>query len=638
VLFDPWPLAERVAPTRVLFGPHVTNLGDGRRFSAAHVAYYARRARGGAGVVVTETASVHDSDWPYERAPLAAQCGDSWRAIADAVHAHGSLVVASLGHAGLQGSTTYSQGVLWAPSLVASVMTHEMPYVLEAPDVVALRAGARAGAAAAVAAGCDGVELNAGQWSLFRQFLSGLTNHRDDEWAARGALVDATLAELREVVGAGVLGLRVCADELAPWAGITPELARGLLGQLDGACDYVVIERGSIYSEAATHPDMQAGEAFNESLLAALAGSTREGVTVVAQGSIVEVATAQALLARGLCGAVEMTRAQIADPDLVAKATGRRPGAPRPCVLCNQGCQVRDVRNPIVSCSVNPTAGHELSELHLEEDEGPQPLAGRDVVVAGAGPAGLECARRAAVLGARVRLRESADAVGGALELAAALPGRDRWRTLVAWYEAELARLGVEVTLGDPVEDRSGADVVAVGAAAGVTTLRDGSDGSLPVWRAADVLTRGDREDAPGGAVAVWDPVGHVVGVGLAELLAGRGHAVTLVSPDLVAGTQLSLTGDLVAANARLVGAGVTLAAHATPVAIRAGAVVLEDRFDGAQRELAVQWMLDAGFDLPASGAGGEALIGDALAPRGVYQAILEGRRAAAALAAGRLP
>jgi len=97
-----------------MFGPHETNLGRGRSFSDRHVAYYEARAAGGAGVVVTETASVHPSDWPYERAPLAESCGPGWSAVAAACHPHGTLVLAGLGHCGGQGSSAYSQSVLWA--------------------------------------------------------------------------------------------------------------------------------------------------------------------------------------------------------------------------------------------------------------------------------------------------------------------------------------------------------------------------------------------------------------------------------------------------------------------------------------------------------------------------------------------
>ncbi|HKA03405.1 MAG TPA: 2,4-dienoyl-CoA reductase, partial [Acidimicrobiales bacterium] len=181
-LLEPLALGGRTAPNRVLFGPHVTNLGRDRSLSDRHIAYYGRRAAGGCGVIVTEEASVHDSDWPYERAPRAADCAAGWRLVADAVHAHGALVIAALGHAGGQGSSAYSQGPLWAPSRVPEVNTREVPKWMEADDIAAVVAGFARAAELAVRSGCDGVEVNAGQHSLVRQFLSGLTNHRDDAW------------------------------------------------------------------------------------------------------------------------------------------------------------------------------------------------------------------------------------------------------------------------------------------------------------------------------------------------------------------------------------------------------------------------------------------------------------------------
>src|SRR5271154_3903819 len=116
-LVEPVSVAGRTAPSRVVFGPHETNLGRGRAISDRHVAYYEARAAGGAGIVVTETASVHPSDWPYERAPLAAE----------ACQPPGALVRAGLGHCGSQGSSAYSQSVMWAPSRVADVVSREMP-------------------------------------------------------------------------------------------------------------------------------------------------------------------------------------------------------------------------------------------------------------------------------------------------------------------------------------------------------------------------------------------------------------------------------------------------------------------------------------------------------------------------------
>src|SRR5207344_194258 len=162
---------------------------DDRALTGRHLAYYRRRALGGCGTIVIEEASVHESDWPYERAPLAERCPGGWALIATAVQSEGALAVAALGHAGGQGSSAYSQRELWAPSRVPEVNSREVPKWMEPDDIDAVIAGFRTAARIARDADCDGVEVNAGQHSLIRQFLSGLTNHRSDEWGQERTLL-----------------------------------------------------------------------------------------------------------------------------------------------------------------------------------------------------------------------------------------------------------------------------------------------------------------------------------------------------------------------------------------------------------------------------------------------------------------
>jgi 2,4-dienoyl-CoA reductase-like NADH-dependent reductase (Old Yellow Enzyme family) len=241
----------------VLFGPHETNLGRGRALSERHVAYYARRAAGGCGVVVTETASVHGSDWPYERAPLAADCGPGWADVVAACRPHGALVLASLGHTGAQGSSGHAQTALWAPSAVPDVVTREVPVAMEQPEIDALVAGFAAGARIAVGAGADGVEVDAGARSLLRQFASGLTTTRTDGYGAdRLRLLREVLVAVRAELGPGrALALRLSCDEEAPWAGITPDLAVGHVRELAPLVDLLVVVRGGGLTPSAYRPD-----------------------------------------------------------------------------------------------------------------------------------------------------------------------------------------------------------------------------------------------------------------------------------------------------------------------------------------------------------------------------------------------
>ena len=384
-LTDPVDLGPRRAPCRVMFGPHETNLGQRRAISARHVAYYGRRAAGGCGVIVTEIASVHPSDWPYERAPLAADCGPGWSRTVEACAPHGALMLAGLGHAGMQGSSAFSQSALWAPSRVPDAGSRELPMEMAETEINALVDGFAAAAALATRSGLDGVEINAGQYSLLRQFQSGLTNLRSDGYGQdRLLLIERVLRSVRTALGGDrVLGLRLCCDELAPWAGVTPELAVESAARLAGQVDYLVVVRGSIYSVSATRPDLHTEPGFGVELCRQVRAAVGGVVPVVLQGSVVDPAAASRALADGAADLAEMTRAQITDPDLVARLRAGQPDRIRPCLLCNQACVVRDNRNPIVTCVIEPHSGHELDEADVSgRDQSPS-----TVLVVGGGPA-----------------------------------------------------------------------------------------------------------------------------------------------------------------------------------------------------------------------------------------------------------
>lgn len=646
-LLAPWRIGAVDAPNRVVFGPHETNLGRRRALSDRHVAYYQRRAAGGAGVIVVEEASVHPSDWPYERAPLAADCSPGWERIARACRAEGSVVLAALGHAGGQGTSHWSQRELWAPSRVPEVNSREVPKSMEPDDIEAVVAGFAVATRAAVDAGCDGVEINAGQYSLLRQFLSGLTNHRGDEWGQdRTKLLRDVLVAARDAAGDAVVALRLSCDELAPWAGITPEQAPELAASIaaDDAAriDMLTVVRGSIFSTAATRPDGHTPPGFNLELCRAVRNAVDKAsggrVQVVAQGSIVDVAQAEWALEDRVADGVEMTRAQISDAELVVKVVAGTPERVRPCTLSNQRSQVRDNRNPIVSSLGDPSAGHETEDTPTEGSA----LHPVDVVVVGGGPAGLEAARVAALRGHRVELLEAAERTGGIVRTAAKGPGWHRLALLVDWLESECLRLGVTIHTQHPARV---SELATPGAHIVVATGGRAGEATFDTSRAAVVLPAAVVLDAPGalpdGPTLVWDPIGGPTGVAVAELLVAGGREVHLATQDNVVGNELARSGDLAPANSRLQQAGVELHRRSILRSVKKGVAVLEDRFTGERRDLVVGSVIDAGHRLPEDSLWAELSAhdelhvqraGDCVAPRSIHDAILEGRRAALAL------
>jgi 2,4-dienoyl-CoA reductase (NADPH2) len=289
-------------------------------------------------------------------------------------------------------------------------------------------------------------------------------------------------------------------------------------------------------------------------------------------------------------------------------------------------CQVRDARNPIVSCVGNPSSGHETEDPAISG----RAATGRRVTVVGGGPAGLESARVAAERGHSVRLLERSERLGGMVRTAALGAGRSRLTALVDWLEAECRRLGVDIECGASAsaDPEAEAVVICTGGRPGRRTYAI-EDGGVVV----DVADALNGDELPDGSIAVWDPIGGPIAVSYVERLGERG---VLITPDHIAGNELARTGDLSAANARLLAAGVTIERRSVLRAVRSGEIDIEHRYTGARRTIPATAVVDAGFHLPDETAweslGRPARAGDCVAPRTIHEAILEGRRAALAL------
>ncbi len=301
--------------------------------------------------------------------------------------------------------------------------------------------------------------------------------------------------------------------------------------------DYVTCGTGSYFDFHSLMPTSLYPDRLGEAAAAALKAVVRNAV-VQAESHIRTPDGAEAVLADGHADMVSIVRGQIADPHLVAKARAGHPERVRPCISCNQLCWGRRSRDYWISCLVNPSVGREAA--WGGDRFVPATTTGR-VLVIGGGPAGLETARVGAERGHDVVLVEASDELGGQWLLAGRQPTRSHVLDHLAWYAAELARLGVDVRCGQPADTdqvvSAGADhvVVAVGAAPPAAGFQRALrlDDQLPgielgrATTAQDVLA-GDV--VVGGRVLVLDDVDDWRGIGTAMFLQERGCTVTVAT------------------------------------------------------------------------------------------------------------
>lgn len=638
-VLSPLVMRQHTLKNRIVFGPHRTNFAVANRPGDRHVSYYEERARGGAGLIVIEGGVVHPSDYPYESAIFAfkKETETGYRRIAEAAHRHGSLVAAQLNHYGGQATGGLSRREVWAPSPFPEVNTGEISKVMEEEDIRGVVEGFADCAARLCGLGLDGVEINAGQNSLLRQFLSPLTNFRADAYGGplenRARFCREVLEAVRRAAGPGPLvGLRLCGDEFAPWGGLKPEDCRDLALHLcgGGLVDYVAVEVGSIYSLHLTAASMRHPEDYAAPPARMMAQSLT--VPVCAAGSVVSLELAESLLAEGI-QLVEMTRALIADPYLPVRA-GRAEGEVRPCILCNQGCFVHSEMNPMLTCAVNPSAGR--------EGEIPgyvKPVAGsKKVLVAGAGPAGLEAAGTAAERGHAVVVYDQGDRPGGRLGLAARAPGCGRFQNIIEFLYRRALSLGVRFRLGRRADLGSvaseSADVVIAATGSMPSPLPFPVEPGAAVWRPEEILA---GSATPSRRVLIIDLEGGRRAVAAALALAGKVEKIEILAPDLFISPELAPGGEFAYWYRQAFQMGIVFRPQTEIVKATASYVEALGRFSGKTEHLKDFDTLVAvvppipcrGFYDDLTGAGVEVrAAGDCVAPRGLGAAIREGRAA----------
>ena len=644
-LFAPLSIRGARLRNRIMSTGHDTVLPTDGTVNEALIAYHRARAAGGAGLIVTQVAGVHETARYTSHLLMATTdaCIPGYAKLAEAVHAEGATIFSQLFHPGreIMESADGLLAVAYAPSVSPNERFHVMPRALTLPLIDEIVAGYAAAARRMHQAGMDGVEVVASHGYLPAQFLNPRVNRRDDGYggddARRQRFLREVLAAIRAETDAGfVIGLRISAGERDD-EGLTVDEARAACRALEPLLDYVHVTTGtSATVGGAVHiaPPM----AYAPGYVAPDARSFRDvlSVPVFVAGRINQPQEAEAILAAGQADVCGMTRALICDPEMPAKAARGASDDIRACIGCNQACIGHFHKGLPVSCIQHPETGRELVYGSL-----PAALRRKRVMVVGGGPAGMKAAITAAKRGHEVTLFEAAPHLGGQALLAQLLPRRAEFGGIVTNLarEMELAqvrvRRGVEVTLDLVAAERPDAVVLATGALPFVPDLP--SDGEVQIVTAWQVLR---REVKVGRRVVVADWRSDWIGSGLAEALARDGSQVTLAVNGLHAGEVLPLyVRDNIAAELhrlrvevrpylRLFGtAGRSVFLQHTP----SGEAVEVEEVDSVVLCLGHRPVEHLSEGIAAMGIE-VAMAGDCLAPRTAEEAVYDGLRAGVGL------
>ncbi len=595
ILFEPIQIGPVTAPNRFYQAPHCN--GMGRLFPDSMIAMRGMKAEGGWGIVATEQCDFHPTGdvQPFTETRLWGDVDVPYLAgMVNAVHKHGSLAAVELVHNGHDTGNIYSREVPIGP-MHRPVTWHNHPVqarAMDLSDIRAYRRWHRNAALRAREAGFDIVVVYAGHdGTMPSHFLSRRHNQRSDEYGGslenRLRLYRELLEETLDAVGdtMGVVA-RFAVDEMMGPDGLEWQNegrdAIEMMAEMPDMWDVNVAdwENDSMTSRFAP-------EGYQEDYIAFVKQVSSKPVAAV--GRYTSPDTMVSAIKRGLVDMVCAARPSIADPFLPNKIKEGRVDDIRECIGCNICAAWNNISAPI-RCTQNPTMGEEWRKGWHPEQIAPK---GSDshVLVVGAGPAGLEAAHQLGKRGYRVTLAEAGSKAGGRVSRESALPNLNAWARVRDYRLGQIAPMpNVDLYLNSELSVEEvlefGADHVAL--ATGSAWRRDGIGRHIrkPIPGAIypHSLSPGDIMDGKrpdNGQVMVFDDDHYYMGSMMADLLAGEGYQVTLVTPGLCVSSWTEYTLEQQHIEKRLIGLGVKILPRHSVVALGDGGIEMVNLVTG---------------------------------------------------------
>ena len=546
-LFEPLIIRKKVLKNRIFSTGHMAVMLNNGCPTDTMVAYHEAKAKGGAALTIIEAARVHpsgDSGRPAIRA-YDPSCIAGYKKLTTACHGYDCLVFGQLTHPGREMANMEdgTSPVAYAPSAIPNERFHVMPRELSEPIIQEIVMGFRVSAQNLKAAGLDGIEIVASHGYLLGQFLNENVNKRKDKYGGNFENRYRILDEIIDAVKLGsssdmLIGVRLSGDE-KEFRGIELQETVKIVEKLNKneKIDYINITAGtSAGLTGSTHivPSMRFDPGYTLPLAKAIKGATNKPIFVAGRINTPHIAE-EALIseAADMCG---MTRAIISDPQMPQKAESGRLDEITACVGCNQACIGHMLNGQPISCIQSPETGRELTfgKLKLSAKK-------RKILVIGGGPAGMKAATVAASRGHRVKLIEASSMLGGQINLAERLPGRSEFGGITTNLANKLQRQNVEITLNtevsaDFVMQEAPEVVILATGGKSFEPLIDGRE-NAHVVTAWQIL---EGKANVGSRVAIADWRCDWVGLGLAELLARQGCHVRLACNGMVPGQTVN--------------------------------------------------------------------------------------------------